>query len=121
MEEQLIEPGGDDGPEDSLQLIKTALASMEALRQSVDRKVRTLNKMSMEELKAADLSGLQRDLGKAVQQMLVEEGKANDAVRQQTDGGGLDLDAARAAIRCRLDRIRTAEGPGRVSGGVVGE
>ncbi|WP_244504634.1 hypothetical protein [Jannaschia faecimaris] len=116
MEEQIVEPLGKDSPEGFKSRVEAALAGMEALRQTVQRKLGELNAMTEDELKAADLTALQRDLGKAVTLAVLEEGKVSDALRQQTGGGGLDLDAARAAIRGRLDSIRAASDPGSVSG-----
>lgn len=114
MEEQIIELLGTDTPGSFKSRAEAALAGMEALRQTVQRKLVELNAMTDDELKAGDLTQLQRDLGKALTLAVTEEGKANDAVRQQTDGGGIDFEAARASIRGRLDSIRTAGGAGDV-------
>lgn len=121
MDEQLIEPAGAIAPVEPTCLAEAALKGMEALRQAVERKLDELNAMSLDELKAADLTALQRDLGKAVTQVISEEGKVRDAVRQQKGGDGIDFDAARAAIRGRLDRIRAAGCPGSIPGVADGE
>ena len=115
MNEYMTEAGVIESPQSTAERLKAALESMEALRRVADRKMAELNGLSDEALKAADLSGLQRDLGKALQLVVAEEGKASDAARQQTGGGGIDLDAARAAIRGRLDSIRAARSAGSLS------
>ncbi|CTQ50917.1 hypothetical protein [Jannaschia donghaensis] len=110
MEENTMGHEGLDTPRTTIERLEAALESMEALRRAAERKVIEFNGLTDEEIKAADLSQIQRELGKAVQSVVVEEGKASDAIRQQNSGGGIDFDAARASIRGRLDRIRTADG-----------
>ncbi|MCK0166899.1 hypothetical protein MWU52_04975 [Jannaschia sp. S6380] len=97
--------------------VLAALAGMEALRVSVERKVSQINAMPPEEIKAAGLEAIQRDLGRAVGNVLTEEGKVKDALRIERGGAGIDLCAARAEIGRRLDRIRAASGAGDVPEG----
>lgn len=102
--------GGAEGQLDDR--MEAALTGMEALRATIERRVRELNAMSNEELKASDLGQLQRDLGKALAVALIEEGRVADALRQQRGGDGINLEAARASIGSKLDRLaeRLAEG-----------
>ena len=92
--------------------IEAALTGMEALRATVERRVAELNAMSREELKAAGLDQLQRDLGRTVAVALIEEGKVADALRKERGGDGIDFAAARLAVGRQLDRLaeRLAEG-----------
>lgn len=85
--------------------MEAALGGMEALRATVQRKVNELNAMSLAELKVADVAALQRELGKAVTQALVEEGKVADALRIERGGDGICFETARVAIGRKLDRI----------------
>lgn len=95
--------GGTEG--EIIDRMAAALTGMEALRATVERRVRELNSMSREELKAADLGQLQRDLGRAVSVALIEEGKVADALRKERGGDGIDLKAARLAIGRKLDSL----------------
>ncbi len=120
MEEHIIGPGGGDTSDGLFSRVEAALSGMEGLRQAVERKLAELNTLSVEELKAADLTALQRDLAKAVTLVIAEEGKVADVLRRERGGDGIDFDAARTSIRRRLDGIRRNGGEGGVHRGADG-
>lgn len=115
MEDKMMETVGGGDPNGTMSCVDAAVESIKGLRASLERTLADLNKMGEAELKASNLTGLQKDLARAVMLALNEEGKVEDAIRQQRGGDGIDFDAARAAIRSRLDSIRASGDPGGVS------
>lgn len=86
--------------------IKGALATLVSAQKILETKLDAFNAMDKDDLKVADVANAHRDLVKAVLGVHNERRKVADAELIDNGGDGLDLDAARAAIRGRLDGIR---------------
>ncbi|GIT91811.1 hypothetical protein JANAI62_22680 [Jannaschia pagri] len=84
---------------------RSALRSMETLRDVLDRKALELAETPIDGIKPDDVLKLSRDLAKAVSQAVDLEGKVADAGRIERGGDGLDLASARAEVRRRLDLL----------------
>lgn len=115
MEDNMMETAGGGDLNGTMSRVDAAVESIEGLRVALERSLAGLNAMDEAQLKASNLTGLQKDLARAVMLALGEEGKVKDAVRQQRGGDGIDFDAARAAIRSRLDSIRASSTTGGLS------
>ena len=112
--EQMIHPP-EEADIDTRTRAEGAFLSMLALRKTLQGSLDALKDKPLAELKIAGLATLHKDLGKAVQMILLEEGKVEDALRTQRGGDGIDLDAARAEIGRRLDGIRAHLDAGEIS------
>ena len=92
----------------------SALTAMESARILLDKALEAA--LAGDGFDPAVLAARIKDLGRAVGVALEAEGKADNARLALSRGGGLDLDAARAEIGRRLDRLRAAWGAGGVPG-----
>ncbi|MEM7643384.1 MAG: hypothetical protein AAF366_12755 [Pseudomonadota bacterium] len=65
-------------------------------------------KLETNEARPGDLAAALTTATKAALQAQEQKGKIENVLRIERGGDGLDLDAARVEIRCRLDRILAA-------------
>lgn len=115
MRESKGEPAGETIASGVEARVQAALAGMEALRQVLQRRLDEINERPSEDLKAAGLDALQRDLARSIQGVLTEEGKLKDVLQLQRGESSSDHDRLRAAIRSRLDSLRVSLAPRGVS------
>ncbi|MFO6463680.1 hypothetical protein ACK8OR_04745 [Jannaschia sp. KMU-145] len=105
----------DQGARDALsraqQRSTQAWRSMEALRDVLDAKVTELRAVPAAASDPREAIAAAKEVAKSHRVALEEEGKAYEIRRIGSGGDGIDFDAARSAIRGRLDRIARAGGP----------
>ncbi|WP_043917850.1 hypothetical protein [Jannaschia aquimarina] len=82
-----------------------ALMQMERLRVRLSRALDEVDRTGVIEDPLGLAKG-QKDLEAAYKSAFESEGRALDVRRKRDGGGGLDLDAARAEVESRLDRLR---------------
>jgi hypothetical protein len=90
---------------DARERAAAARRSVEALRRVLEAKAREMGGAEVDLAKPADAIRLMADLWKAVSLAAEHERRLADV---EGEGGGLDLDAARAEIARRLARLRDA-------------
>ena len=94
--------------------LQIVLETMEACRRALHRRVKEINSLPVEKLSGLGLDKVLLELGRGARVVVEEEKRLEEARRVLGGGEGVDFDAMRASIRCRIARLRDAIAQGAV-------